>query len=282
MARIPAGVTELIDLSKIGGFTLPPEIVQRYEAAVAIQKLDLEPLNVQNIDTAAEQIVTIAMRGEVVNLLEIGREIQAGSQDFAAHQSGQMAKQAALDRAADSLHGITANLTETIITEHLRPAYADVLDQARKSAEVVRKHAAVSQRDLKLAESEAVRSVRSALRALEPLAERRSAIAQARVQANRLGGRQPEHDVNGMFAELKTPQDLVTGWSPMTTAQFPYPNVPTDLIERLTWLVTDGAAGQPWCPSVAEQDRCWLDLFGEKMAKLKAGNAGWARIVANG
>jgi hypothetical protein len=118
------------------------------------------------------------------------------------------------------------------------------------------------------------------LRTLEPLAERRSAIAQARGLSNRLGARRPEHDHDGFFSELKTPEALVPGWQPHT--RFGYPDIPVDPGERLVWLVTDGAPGQPWLPTTSEQDQIWMTHFGEELAKQRARNASWPRVIANG
>ena len=194
MARVPAGVKELIELSKLGEFTLPEELVESFDACVAIQELTIETLNVLDVNSAAEQIVATAMRGELPDLLSIGRDIEAGNRDRTAADAAQRARQTALERAGGELTSLAHDSVEVVIVEHLRPAYEAVLEQAKGPAGVVRKHAGVTPKDLRLGESEAVRSVRSALRALEPLAERRSAIAQARALTNRLGNRRPEHD----------------------------------------------------------------------------------------
>ena len=228
------------------------------------------------VETGAELIVATAMSGESVDLLEIGRDIQAGNSERAAHQAGQLAKQSALERAADRLTSLAHGLAETIIVEHLRPAFDAVLEEAREPAQVVHAHP-VTPKDLRLKETEEVRSVRAALRRLEPAAEKRLAIAQARGQANRLGARQPEHDFDNSFADLKTPQALVPGWK--KPDRFGYPDVPADPIERLVWMVTVGSAGQPWLPTVGEQDQAWLGIYGEELAKRKAANAGWPRIM---
>jgi hypothetical protein len=277
MARISAGVAELVNLSKLAGFSLPDQLIKSYEACVTIQQLTLETLSVLDVEIAAEQIVATATRGEPIDLLELGRDIELGTRDRAAVNAAELAKRSALERAGDSLITTAHSLTEEIITNHLRPAFEAVLNEAKKPAEVVRKHAAVTSKDLRLSESEAARAVRAALRALEPLAEKRLAIAQARGLSNRFGARRPEHDHDNSFAELKTPQALVPGWK--RPDRFAYPDIPTDPTERLIWLVTDGASGQPWLPTVAEQDQVWLDIYGEVLARQKAANTGWPRIM---
>jgi hypothetical protein len=53
-------------------------------ACVAIQQLAIETLNVVDVRSAAELIVPTAMRGELPDLLSIGRDIEAGNRDRTA------------------------------------------------------------------------------------------------------------------------------------------------------------------------------------------------------
>ena len=156
MARISAGVTELVNLSKLAGFSLPDQFSKSYEACTAIQGLTLEPLNVLDVETGAEQIVATAIRGgEPINLSELGRSIQSGTRERAAHQAAQLAQQSALERAGDPL---ITHCPQPDRGNHHQPFAAGsraVLDQAKKPAEVVRKHAAVTPNELRLSESEA-------------------------------------------------------------------------------------------------------------------------------
>lgn len=278
MARVNAGVAQLVDLSRLAEFSLPAELVAAYEVCVTIQGLTLKPPPLLDVETGAEQLVATVSRGEPADLLQLGRDIELGTRDRAAVQAAQLAQRAALERSDDRLTSLAHSLADEIVSSHLAPAYQAVLEEAREPAKVVRQHPLTPQ-DLRLKDTNEARAHRAALRKLEPLAERRSAIAQARVQANRLGARVPQEDFDNSFAELRAPMALVPGWKPPN--RFGQLQIPSDRIERLVWLTTEGRDGQPWCPTVQQQDEVWLSIYGEEQARRKATTAGWARIIAN-
>ena len=45
--------------------------------------------------------------------------------------------------------------------------------------------------------------------------------------------------------------------------------MPSDPVEALVWLVTEGAACEPWLPTCLEQDQIWLSVYGEHVAQQK-------------
>jgi hypothetical protein len=279
MARVHAGVAQLVDLSKLAGFTLPEELVAAYEAAVTIQELTLSPPPLLDVETGAEQLTATVIRGEPVDLLQLGRDIELGTRTRSAVQAGQLAQRSALERSVDRLTSLAHSLADEIIVTHLQPAYRAVLAEAEEPAKIVRQHPLSSQ-NLRLKDTNEVRSVRAALRKLEPAAARRTAIAQARVQANRLGARKPLHDTDNSFANLRRPMALVPGWVP--GSRFAFPAVPVDPIEHLVWLTGEAAIAEPWMPSCEQQDQIWLSIYGEELARRQARSTSWPTVIANG
>jgi hypothetical protein len=280
MARgVSAAVAELVDLARVGEFTLPAKLTESFNASVAIQQLSIGTLDVFDVNRAADQINEYARRAEPIDLLELGRGIQAGNQQSAGVQAAQQAQRTASERAGDELATVAYSLTEEVIVEHLRPVFVQILEEAREPAKEVHEHP-VSPIDLRLRDTNEVRSVRAALRRLEPLAQRRAAIVQARSRANMLGARRPERDHENMFATLRTPEALVVGWQPHT--RFAHPAIPQDSTEALVWYLTDGAPGQPWLPTVQQQDEIWMTHYGEMLAQQKAAANAWPRVIASG
>lgn len=57
------------------------------------------------------------------------------------------------------------------------------------------------------------------------------------------------------------------------TAPLPLPPISDDPIAALIWLVTEAASARPWLPTVAEQDRAAAARYGERIERMKAGQA---------
>ena len=273
MARISMGVRELFDLAKPGGFDLPAELVTTYEACLAIQRLDIGALDVFDVGRAAEEIIAIARRGEPLDLFAVGRDIESGTRDRAAAKSGQDAQRIALERASEELTVLAGDLTETIITDCLRPVFETVLEEAKEPAQMLRDHPVTTQ-DLALKDTNEVRKVRAARRQLEPLAQQRTAIMRARGRANAIGNRKPQNDFSNMFSVLRRPQVFDPGWVAGGTVKLAYPQIPETALEALAWYATDGVPAEPWLPTVALarsnlEPRCMANTWHDKRPPIR-------------
>jgi hypothetical protein len=89
-ARVPVGVRELVDLAKVGEFTLPTELDETYTAILRVSEPVIEPPNVLDINQAAERIIAAARRGESADLFAVGREIDIGNRDRTAVDQGSL------------------------------------------------------------------------------------------------------------------------------------------------------------------------------------------------
>ncbi len=51
-------------------------------------------------------------------------------------------------------------------------------------------------------------------------------------------------------------------------------------IAALSWLVTEAAPARPWLPTTAEQDRAWQDRYGERIERMRSGQALAGHVAA--
>jgi len=183
---------------------------------------------------------------------------------------------AAVELAGDLATSLAADAADRIITDHLRPAFDDVLEQARAAAAKLGSHG-LNPRAL----LSAPKAARDSFHDLERLADRHRAIQTARIKANSIGLRQPEHDVEYIFSTFRRPMEFAPGWV-ANTARLPRPPYPDDPTESIYWLVTDeqAIAAGPWLPTTAEHDSVWWSVFGEGV-ETRAALAGAARSWAH-
>jgi len=124
---------------------------------------------------------------------------------------------------------------------------------------------------------------RKAYMELPILAARRRSIFGARRSANIVGHRAPEYDVDGVFAEFEWPFATVPGFVPLESGRWTGVPAPEDDRERLLWVVSEALApAKPWLPTVAEQDKAWLAVFGERLEQQRRYAANAQAIGARG
>lgn len=249
-------LTNLIDGTEAGGYTLPDDITNAVRTHARVKALELAAPATLDFDTAAARVVSAAASGEAVDVLALGREIHDVERGRLAHDAATRLLGEAIEQAANLAVNTAADLTEAVIAHHLRPALEDVHEKAREAAAGLDGYG-LDTHALLTAPAKA----RNAYMTLSGLVARRDLILTARRWANTIGLRQPQHDGEYLFASFRDPLALVPGWKP--GARIPQLPVPEDPSARLLWIVGDGAVAKPWLPTMAEQDAAWWDRFGE-------------------
>jgi hypothetical protein len=243
-------VRDLVAHREAGGYTLPPELVAAWERHSAVRALTVPPPDALHVDTAGARLVAAVERGEDVDVAAFGREVMAADADRKAVDTARRVLAAAVGQSATATVLLAADLVETVIVKHLRPAHDAVLAEVDKVA------ADLGGRPLEpRALLDAPAPARKAFARLSELAARRSATWQARKAAVFVGGRKLVHDGQDRFAEFRTPQ-AVNGYQAGSGRWPGVPQAPADPPARLLWLVSDeGRRAGPWLPTTAEQAR---------------------------
>ena len=98
---------------------------------------------------------------------------------------------------------------ETIISDHLAPAYRQLLDEVRAVADALEGYSTNAHTLLT-----APAKVRNAYLKLPELVARNKSIREARRLINVVGHRQAQHDASGLFGLFAKPMALRPGWKP--------------------------------------------------------------------
>jgi hypothetical protein len=258
-----AALKELLSLAEPGGFTLPAELTAAYDTYVKVAALKLPTVPITNLNDASGRIVTAVTRGEPVDPLEVGRAVESGNADRRALDAAHGALREAAELAAEQAVLLVGDQVEAIISDCLRPAFEDVLEQSRAAARVLAGQDLDAQSLLR-----ASTKVRTAYLSLDGLAVRWSAILSARYRVNRLGERQVQDDYRGLFSTLRRPMALFPNWRP--PQPMPQLPIPDSAPARLLWYVgEEGTRAEPWLPTVAEQDAAWSEQFRTPRSRLR-------------
>lgn len=248
-------VIALASAAEGGGYTLPAALLAKLDIYQRTRALEIQPPTRLDPDMAAARIVAAVEAGQGVDLLELGRAVQRSTSEGQAFDQAQAVLREAGEQAGNALTYTTMDLAQTIITEHLRPAFEQVLQKAREAAGILTSldpHYVVS----------ASEKVRKAYLTVEPLVAQRQAIYDARRMVNNVSGQKPQHDDSGLFATFRKPMTFFPTWQP--PARVPQLPIPEDPKEALLWLVRDeqAIAAEPWLPTASEQDGAWWEQFG--------------------
>ena len=254
----------LFDGASAGYYTLPGDLAAGLDLVRKLEERQAERPDVAA--PAAREALTDAILAAV----QADKPLPSASGYLKALE----ADRAAQERAtvyAEVLEARTARLetrlsasAATIVADHLVPALAEVLEEARVPADVIQPFGTDPAGLI-----HAPDDVRAAHGVLSDLAARYSAIRAARnVFRVEL---KPEMDGNSLFGELRNFTDVHPNYR-STQAPKPWP---ADPVGRLVWLVTSGA--QPWCPTPEQQDERWMEVFGDAV-KARAAQAAAARM----
>lgn len=250
-------LTKLTDTAEVGGYTLPAEVTDAVRTWRRVEALTTAEPKPSTTDTAAAQLVSATAAGEPVDLAALGSAIREADEARHAHAAAVSILSEAREQAGNAAVHVTIDLTDRIITDHLRPALEDVYELARKAASDLGGHS-LEPRDLLAAPAK----VRSAYLGLPALVDRHQVIHAARQWVNNLAQRTPAQDTEHRFSEYRDPIALTPGWKP--PARWPAVPAPSDPALRLLWLVgEEGQRAKPWLPTTAEQDARWVEVFGD-------------------
>lgn len=264
-------LTQIVDSAEAGGYTLPVELTDALTVYRRVTALTLsEPRGHNPEETAARLVHTLA-EGKEVDLTALAAGMSDAELEAKVAAQVQHVVTLAREQAAGAATNLAADLTERIITDHLRPAFDDVHAQARDAAAALDGHG-LDPHSLVTAPAKA----RNAYASLPLLVARKTTILQAHRLANAIGFRRPAHDVQNIFSAFADPLAFHPQWK--HPAPVPRPPVPENAVERLLWMAgPEGAVGKPWLPTVAEQDAAYEAQF----AATRPKPAPWNRVVAN-
>ncbi len=258
------GLRELIDLQQAGGYTLPDDVLEAYRTHLRLRDLTLDEVPLLHPTEVSGRLVRPDVTPD--DVLALAAEIDDAATRRRLTDTASSVRNAAVEFAGDIATTLASDAADQIITDHLRPAFDQVLEQARAAGAKLGNHGLNPRALLR-----APKASQDAFHVLEALADRYQAIQTARIKANNVGHRQPQHDVEHMFATFQNPMAFAPDWTP-GTARLPRPPFPADPTELLFWLVTDPAAveAQTWLPTLAEQNAAWSAVFGEVQAQRAA------------
>lgn len=251
----------LVEGARAGSYTLPERLVEMHHAGRLLRDLELAAPQHFGREEAATRLVDAAMDSRPLDPMGLCAEMHRSRTDRLLYQEALELLTTAIRRAEDAAVREAAQGCDAIITEHLRPAYREVLHRARA---VARRLGPYIDDRFQLDTPRVItanRKVRNAYLALPGLVRQHSRILAARQWANSIAGRAPQWDRRGLFSVFENPF-AVTAASGLPYDDIPVPPLPLGDTARLVWLVSDEAdAGKPWLPSVEEQDAAWRHRF---------------------
>ncbi len=271
-------LTSLVESAEAVGYTLPSELLDAHRTYVRVKAVEIPQPKTLEADTAAARIVSAVAAGETPDPSALAHEVNRAALAGRDYDQAKIVMGLAVEQAGNAATNLASDLTEQIIVKHLRPALEQVHREAREVAGALKGYG-LDPHTLITAPAKA----RNAYGSLPTLVARRKGIYRARRWANTIGNREPQHDVMGMFVEFERPLAFHPHWK--LPAQIPGVPAPEDETERLIWVVSEAAAiGQPWLPTVEEQDAAWWAQFGKgvetRASKHRDGLAIGARIGA--
>lgn len=257
-----SALTRLVNYSEAGYFTLPASISEAWRTYQRVSATVVDVPRPENRDAAAARLVAAAAAGESLDPAAEARRSVAREEERRLAEQARDVLIVATEQAAARAGQELADLAEVIITDHLAPAHAAVLDDTRELISAMDGHSRDPHSLLT-----APAKVRNAYLRLSPLVERQRVIMDARWKVNNTAGRQAARDVSDLFALFERPMSFHPTWK--LPAQFPRLPIPTDPEERLIWLACDpeAQAAGPWLPTIEQQDAAWWALFGEAQEK---------------
>lgn len=264
-------LSSLVQTATVGGYTLPADVTDSYAVWQKLQQVEIPAPRQFEPQDAAHRILEAATAGELFDPIALCRDSLNARDERRVHDEATTALGIAINQAAGTAVTRAADATDRIISEHLRPAFEEVIAKAREVATVLQPHTdTVFQLNLQGIVAATSTKVRAAYLELPALVERYQLIRQARDRASAVGGRVLQRDQAGLFASFSNPLAFHPTWRhPAPIPQMPAPKDPT---QRLLWLVSDQAAdAKPWLPTVEEQDEAWWAQFGEGLERQRNG-----------
>lgn len=248
---------KVAESAEAGRYTLPAELTNAIATYDRARSVTAPEQVTFNVDQVAGSIVATLAAGDTLDVAQLVTNAATVQRDTEAVGQIRVAISTAIELAASSATLLADDLTEKVITDHLAPAYQQLLEEVREVAASLDGYGLDAHALLT-----APTKIRNAYLKLPELAVRNKTLREARRLVNTIGHRKPKHDAQDLFSLFSQPMALRPDWK--APARVPHIDMPTDPIEFLVWLVSDKAApGKPWLPTVAEQDAAWWKQFGE-------------------
>lgn len=251
-----------------GLYALPAEVAELHAARQHLTAQLAEPTPDRNAprETYARAVRAAALAG---GALPDPAEVFAAEQDSAARAYRTDVVRQVLEALTGDLNTAVSDLAESILVEHLRPAWQAGYDQARAAVAVFLPYGS-TQGALFAAPEKA----RKAFASLAGHVDTMLGCSRV-VDGLRLCGYRPQLDELDLFRSVK---DVLAVWPDLATdrrsashtlAGKPWPDA---LAERVMWSVQTGA--ELWLPTPHEQDQQWSRCYGERVAEQARGR--WA------
>ena len=125
-------LTNLVDASSGGGYTLPAEVTDAYATYCRVRAIEVPEPNPLHLDTAAARLVSAVAGGTSADVLELGTAVAQAETDRQATEKARAVLAAAIEQTGNAATSVASDRTETIISQHLRPALAEVYARARE------------------------------------------------------------------------------------------------------------------------------------------------------
>jgi len=269
-------LTALIDNRVAAGYTLPPELLDAHALIRTASALPLPEHQPLHPDGAAGLAVADLLTGRTPDLGDLAERVHATERAGHRRQTAQMIYRAVVEQATNHTLVVAMDTADQTITEHLRPAFAAVLEQAARHVGTFTGQP-LDHRALVTAPAK----VRTAWAEMQTLADRHHLIRQARAQVNVAGLRTVQHDTSGEFAAFADPRAL-TGHPANAVTRAPRVETPSDPVDLMLWLAGPAAPARPWLPTVDEQDAAWLRTYSEGIDRRRTAAALAESVGARG
>lgn len=247
-----------------GGYTLPADVIAAHDTYVRAAALTVPTAERLHHDTAARDLAEQYVTGPGTEpMLTAAQRVHDSAAAIQVAELAAVLHQQAVVKVAARAVDITAEHGSALVTDCLRPAYTDLLEQGRKAAQHLDKITeGTDVHSLLVAPPKA----RAAYIDMKAHADRHDVLWDARACVLKITGERSELDDHGVFLEVEDPislqMALQPGWLPGRSA-LRRPETPKDPVARMVWLCTTATPGKPWMPTTAEMDAAWDRQFGD-------------------
>ncbi len=280
-------ITALVEAAEsTGAFTLPSEVTsalaverratefasQAYTARVRAQE------HGTGIDELAGEVLDALAKGDEPGS-DIEQRLADAERDRRLAGLRQEVAAVASSRAVDRADNVLMGLADEVIHEHLGPALEQVLEAAKKIVPTAVKFGISDVDDSAHLIAHGDAKLLSAIRELDGLVTRYSAIRKARQHLLAVLGA-PSFDADNAFSEFRNaPSAYGAAWDRRyQTQEREWPAGPR---ARLLWVAANAERVEPWVPSPSEQDAALAEHLRVTGPRLitRGGDAGIGQVT---
>lgn len=255
---------------------LPVEMVRRRAAVNRIEALLVqlgEPPSVHAVE--AKLVREWAERACAEDLKVDLKPVDRAEADLSQHRRQSRMLNLALSEAGAAMADAVHSYADEAIRDHLAPALSRIVTEAREAVAAYAEHGTSVAAMLGAPDD-----ARVAYRKVDDLAAAFAQIRQTRYRMVQFTG-EPQQDSRGDFAFIKNAEQMWPSLTAMGRSQFQYepPWRGLDTRALLEWLAANPEA-VVWCPTAAEQDQRWHEVFGARVAAMQANRHGSEALLA--